>query len=524
MSADRGDILIGIDAGTSVIKAIAFDLAGKPVAMASVPNVYTTRPDGAAVQSMPETWASCAQTLRDLAAKVEGLAGRVAALAVTGQGDGTWLVDDDGAPVGEAWLWLDARAAPVVERLQGTDADNARFETTGVGLNTCQMSAQLTHMKATTPEHVHAAATAFHCKDWLYFNLTGIRATGPCEAVFTFGDFRTRAYDDAVIDAFGLLPEKRLLPEIVDGTEVTHPLSADAAEATGLRAGTPVALGYLDVSCTALGGGIYGGAGATGCTIIGSTGMHMRATPHDQVYLNPDRTGYVMPLPIPGMVAQLQSNMAATLNIDWLLGLAAELIGAFGQEVTLQDLIARIDGWLAATAPGHVLFHPYISKAGERGPFIDNDARASFAGLSTAHRFPDMVRAVIEGLGLASRDCYAEMGEIPDEVRLTGGAAHSPALRAIFAGCLGSHVRTMDRDEAGAAGAAMIAAVAIGAYPDMDACIAAWVDPLLSNPEAPDPALTAHYARLYPAYRAMRQAMPPIWASLADHKGAGLGH
>ncbi len=513
----RGDILIGIDAGTSVIKSIAFDLMGNQIAVASVPNRYQTRPDGAAVQSMDDTWADCAQTLRNLGEKVEDLSARTAAVAVTGQGDGTWLIDGDNRPVTEAWLWLDARAAPVVERERGSEADRARFAITGAGLNACQMGAQLAHMKDTTPEVVKAADAALHCKDWLYLNLTAVRATGPCEAVFTFGDFRKRTYDDRVIEALGLLPEKRLLPDIVDGTQTTHPLSAEAAHATGLKAGTPVALGFLDVPCTALGGGIYTDGTPAGCTIIGSTGMHMRATPQDKVFFNDDLTGYIMPLPIPGMVAQIQSNMASTLNIDWLLKVAAGILSDFGQSVTDADLIARIESWLEASAPGQLLYHPYISEAGERGPFVDPAARASFIGLSSEHQFPDMVRAVIEGLGLAARDCYGAMGAIPQDIRLTGGAARSDALRRVFAAAVGASVRTSTREEAGAAGAAMMAAVAIGAYPDMEACIADWVSPRLGVPEAPDAALAAVYAQAFPAYRDARMALGPVWGALSKN-------
>ena len=514
------DILIGIDAGTSVIKAIAFDLSGRQIAAAAVPNTYETRADGAAVQSMDDTWAKCVETLTALGAKVEGLAARTAAVAVTGQGDGTWLIDGANRPVTEAWLWLDARAAPVVERMRGSAADTARFKITGAGLNACQMGAQLAFMKETTPELVAAADAALHCKDWLYLNLTGQRATGPCEAVFTFGDFRTRAYDDRVIEALGLLPEKRLLPPILDGSATAHPLSDAAAGLTGLKAGTPVTLGFLDVPCTALGGGIYTGGAPAGCTIIGSTGMHMRATPQDSVFFNEDLTGYVMPLPIPGQVAQIQSNMASTLNIDWLLGMAAELVQSFGAKAALPEMIARIDGWLAASAPGQLVYHPYISEAGERGPFVDAAARASFLGLSTATTFADLVRAVVEGLGLAARDCYAAMGTIPPEVRLTGGAARSAALRAIFAASVGARVRTSSRDEAGAAGAAMMAAVSIGAYRDMEACIADWVTPCLGPPEAPDAALARVYDQTYPAYRTAREALGPVWGALASQGGA----
>ncbi|MTH35270.1 carbohydrate kinase [Paracoccus limosus] len=511
------DILIGIDAGTSVIKAVAFDLAGRQLAAAAVANRYHMGRDGAATQSLPQTWADCAAALRGLGEKVPHLAARTAALSVTAQGDGTWLVGRDG-PVGDAWLWLDARAAPTVQALAGHPQNRARFEATGTGLNTCQQGSQMAHMDAHFPELLDGAEVALHCKDWLYLNLTGVRATDPSEASFTFGNFRDRQYDPLVIEALGLGHRRNLLPQIVDGTRQTSPLTPEAAAATGLRAGTPVSLGYVDMVMTALGAGVYGGqaAGDIACSTVGSTGVHLRAVRAEDVHLNAQGTGYVICLPVPGIVTQVQTNMAATLNLDWILGVAADLLSDMGQPVTHRDLVARIDGWLAQSRPGQIVYHPYISDAGERGPFVNADARAGFVGLSAGHRYPDLVRAVAEGLGMAMRDCYAAMGPLPGELRLTGGAARSGALRAILSAALNAPVRVSARDEAGAAGAAMMAAVAIGAYPDMDACIAEWVTPLLGAAEPPEPGLVAAYDRLFPAFSAARQALPPAWDALAQ--------
>jgi erythritol kinase len=522
MANPGGDLVIGIDAGTSVIKAIAFDLAGRQIAAASVPNHYTTHADGAAFQSLDQTWADCAQTLRNLGAKVEGLAQRTRAIAVTGQGDGTWLVGANNRPATDAWLWLDARAADTVRRLQQKPANRARFEATGTGLAACSQGAQIAHMAVTMPEVLDRAEVALHCKDWLYLNLTDVRATDPSEASFTYGNFRTRQYDDVVIDALGLTARRGLLPEIVDGTELMHPLTSEAAAATGLLAGTPVCLGFVDIVMTALGAGIHtaNADGAT-CSIIGSTGMHMRAVQNTAVRLNDEGTGYVIALPVPGMSAQVQSNMAGTLNIDWILNLACDLLAEFGTELSQSDRVKRIDGWLQSSRPGAHLYHPYIADAGERGPFVNPNARGSFIGLTSESRFPDLLRSVVEGLGMAARDCYAAMGgAMPAELRLTGGAMRSRAVRSVLGAVVGAPVRISQREEAGAAGAAMMAAVALGAYPDMQACIAEWVTPLLGQPEAPDPALMQTYARAFPAYQKARRALEPVWEDMAQQAKA----
>jgi erythritol kinase len=510
-----GPVLIGVDAGTSVIKAVAFEATGRQIAVASRPNSYDTLPDGGVEQDMLRTWDDVAAALRDLLDRAPGLRGRVAALSVTAQGDGCWLVDADGAPVHRGWLWLDARAGAEARAIAASPGAGLIYARTGAGVNLCQMRAHLSWMRRHAPELLARAATAFHPKDWLYFRLTGARATDPTEGVFTFGDFRARAYDPEVIAALGLSDLASLLPPIVDGAREAGRLTPQAAAATGLQAGLPVTLGYVDVLCAALGGGLHDPAARPGLSILGSTGMHMGfAADAAEVRLNAGRSGYVMAFPGRAL-AQMQTNMAATLNLDWALDLAREALAAEGVARSRADLLARLDDRLRAARPGAALFHPYISAAGERGPFAEPDARASFTGLDSRAGWFDLLRAVVEGLCFAARDCYAAMGPLPAEIRVTGGAARSAALRAILAAVLDRPVRTVAREEAGAAGAAMIAALQQGLYPDLDACVAEWVTPLLGPPEAPDPALARAYAPLFDVYLDTRRALAPVWSGLA---------
>jgi erythritol kinase len=515
------DMIIGIDAGTSIIKSIAFTTRGEQVAVDARPNHYETVAGGGAEQGMARTWADTALTLRGLCEKVPDLPHRVVAIAVTGQGDGTWLIDAAGEPVAPAWLWLDSRAAEVVDELRARPSAREHYFRTGTGIAACQQGSQLLWMRRHRPEVLAAAATAFHCKDWLYFNLTGMRVTDPAEGTFTYGDFRTRQYSDEVIDILGLADLRHLLPPMLEGTTHWHALTSEAARATGLVAGTPVVLGYLDVPCAALGAGVLERSASAGCTIIGSTGMHIRvAQCAEDVVLNGECTGFTMPLPLPGVYGQMQSNLASTLNIDWLIDMARDVLSTAGIERSRADIIAGLDARVLASKPAELLFHPYISEAGERGPFIDVRARASFLGLSTRHGYADLMRAIYEGLAFAARDCYLTMGEVPGEVRLTGGAARSRAIRAIMAAVLNAEVRTSAREEAGAAGVAMMAAVSLGVYADMDACTADWAVPLLGPREAPDPRLADIYTGMFPAYSAARRALRPIWHAMSRQAGA----
>ena len=510
------DILIGGAAGTSVTKAVAFDLDGRELGSAGLPNRYHELPGGGVEQDMARTWADTAAVLRELAGNVPGLARRAAALAITGQGDGTWLYDDDGRPVGDGWLWLDSRAAGIVRELDANGVRARIYRHTGCGMNACNQSAQLVWIKRHAPALLERAATACHCKDWLYLKLTGERVTDISEGCFTFGSYRTRSYVPDIMTMLGLEQERRLLPPLVDGSRTTHPLTKAAATETGLPEGLPVSLGVVDVICTALGGGIYEPGRAIGCSILGSTGMHMRFVPAaEEVHLAHEPSGYTMAFPVPGSLAQMQSNMAATLNIDWIVDIGRQAAGLLGQEVDRRSALAALDARVLEARPCGALYHPYIHEAGERGPFIDAMARAQLVGLSTRTRFVDLVRAVYEGLGLAARDCYAAMGHVPEEVRVAGGAARSKALKTILASMLGAPVRESARQEAGAAGTAMMAAVAVGIFPDMAAAAARWVSPLLGDVVRPVPELQRLYDRLLPIYIATRTAMAPIWAELA---------
>lgn len=523
-SAATRDVIVGIDAGTSVIKAVAFARDGRQIGDFAIPNSYTTAPGGRVEQDMERTWSDTVAALRGLGAALPDLSRRVAAIAVTGQGDGTWLIDADGRPVAPALLWLDSRAASLVESFRAGERNAAHYQRTGSGLNACQQGPQLAWLQDHDADMLARASTVFHCKDWLYFKLTGQRATDPSEASFSCGDFRERCFDREAARLIGIAESVRLFPDVVDGVATTHRLTAGAAVETGLPEGAPVSLGYVDVICNALGGGLYDPAPDVGCSIIGSTGMHMRlVTSADAVKLNGEATGYTMPFPVPGHYAQMQSTMAATLNIDWLLDVARGVLAMEGIARSRHDLIRRLDERVLAAKAGELLYHPFISDAGERGPFVSHEASAQLIGLRTSHDYWDLMRAVMEGLAFAARDCYAAMGPLPAEIRLTGGAARSRALGTIIGAALDSTIRVCRREEAGASGAAMIAAVATGLYTNMMDCAEDWVRPYLDRPQAPDAALAERYAQLFPAYVEARLAARPVWKRLAAQR-AGADH
>ncbi len=525
------EIFVSIDAGTSVIKSVAFDADGNLLASTAEANRYRKTADGGFEQDMTATWEKTAATVAAVLRRIPDAGRRVAALAVTGQGDGAWLVDRDNAPLGDAMLWLDTRAADIVDALNANGARAAAYRFTGTALSACNQSAQLAYLKREQPQRLRRADCALHCKDWLYLNLTGVRATDPSEGVFTFGDFRSGEYADEVLEAFDLTDCRRLLPPIVDGSRRTEPLTAAAAKLTGLKTGTPVSLGGVDVVCAALGGGVRPPGDAFGCSVIGTTGMHIKMeTGVKNLELGDVVSGYTMLVPgAPGAAMRMQSNMSATLNLDWFAGLLAEAAAMFsakgeGAEGSggAAESLQRLDAAAAGAPPGDALFLPYI-ESGERGPFLNADARAQFSGLHSGIGIGALVRAVYDGVALAARHCYQALGGAPREVRPVGGGARSRALCDIFAHALNARVSPAPGPEPGALGAGLLAAVAVGRFADLGEACRAWVEPHFDAApgHAPDAALCAHYDRLFDAYLAAVDAAAPVWAKLAAVRRAG---
>ena len=512
-----GEVFISVDAGTSVVKSIAIDAAsGRQIAVAAARNNYKKLPGGGCEQNLAATWRKAATTLSAVAGRVPGGARKIVAVGVTGQGDGTWLIDKEGKPVGDAMLWLDTRAADIVSGWEKSGARKEVYKFTGCGANACNQSAQLAWLKSRMPRRLKKADCAMHCKDWLYFNLTGVRATDVSEGVFTFGDCVKRRYEPEVLNILDIADCRRLLPPMLDGAKKTHPLSESVASATGLLSGTPVSLGGVDVVCTALGGGVCAPGADTGCTIIGSTGMHIKMFADvKKIPFGKIPGGYTMTVPgFRSAALRMHSNMSATLNLDWLARLMAEAAAISGAKTNVKKTLHWLDREVAKASCGNIVYLPHI-EAGERGPFLNPDARAQFSGLHGDIDIGQLARAVYEGLAFAARHCYQAIGGVPKEIRMVGGAARLQTFSRIFTNALGARVRASGWQEPGAVGAAMIAASALRYFPDMRAACRAWADAELGEPQLPDPALRARYDRLFSAYLAASETAPPVWNILA---------
>ncbi|MGH6900149.1 MAG: FGGY family carbohydrate kinase, partial [Geminicoccaceae bacterium] len=421
-------------------------------------------------------------------------------VAITGPGGGAWLIDEDGDPVARAWLPTDRRAAPLVDRWRRVEIARQLREITGSAVTSSHLSAQLARMAGRCPALLDHAATAFQSKDWLYFCCTQERATDPASAAAAFGDFRTGAYDARVLELLRLPEMARLLPAVVDGTREHAELTAAAAAATGLIAGTPVVLGPVDLIATALAAGLALPP-SLGCSILGGGGVHIRAArAAPKLATASGEIGAVMPFAgIWFKVAQGPARVVA----EWLVDLAAQLLADAGLiGIGRAELVGILEEKASAAAPATLRLHPG-APAADHAP-----APAGFLGISGATTFYDLLRSIHEGQGLAARACYGALGGRLEEVRVTGDGAASLLARQVLAACVDAPLRVLRREMPAAAGAALIAAVALGHYRDLAAGSRDWVGPHLADPEPVDPDLQRVYAeRLADAASAARDKL-----------------
>ena len=484
-----------VDVGTSLIKSVAYDAEGREVAVIRQSAPVRRPAPGHAEQDMSEVWAGVAETVRR--ARRE-LPEQPALIAVTAQGDGCWLVDDAGEPVGPAILWSDARNAAIVEHWNRDGTLERAFRLNGSLSFPGLLNAILPWLREHAPERLERAHRALHCGGWIFLKLTGELAVDESDASAPLLDIRSRAYSPELVELFDLQWARRLLPDPTPAGRCVRPLSENAAAELGLPAGVPVVLAPYDIAATAI------GVGATrpgqACSILGTT--LCTEVVADEVETDGPPAGFTIATAGPERYLRAFPSLAGTEVIDWavrLLGLRGPIeLGGLAEQ-------AILDG----SSP---VFLPYLSPAGERAPFLAPDARGMFLGLTLEHRPGDVALAVMEGLSHVVRDCLETSRAATSELRLCGGGANSESWCQLIADVTGmATLRSTDR-ELGAKGALLCALVAIGADPHIDAA----ADRLVRRRDAFEPRRerAALLTDRFGEFRELRAHCAPAWRTL----------
>lgn len=493
--------ILCIDAGTSMVKAVMFDDEGREIQVARQLTVVHRGPGGSSEQDMYAVWDAVVFTARQVVHRVRQ---PVDAVAVTGQGDGCWLVGPDGRPTGPAILWNDARASALVDAWDADGTLEQAFRINGTLGFPGTSAAILAWLKQHDPARVEASGTAMYCTGWIYHRLTGELAVDESDAASPFLDLRTGAYSPRLLELFGLEWAERLLPPVTrDGSRVAG-LSEGVAQELRLRPGIPVVLAPFDIPATSLGIGAVEPGQAN--TILGttlSTGIVL-----DDPQTDGTPAGMTLPACVEGTFVRSLAAMAGIETVSW------------GMRLMGLDNPGWLSDLAASAPPGArgLLFHPYLSAAGERAPFRDSQARGSFLGLSFEHSRPEIARALLEGMSLVIRHCLESGAAAVTDLRLCGGGANSALWCRLLANVTGvTTMRSVDA-EIGAKGAFLVATVALGHQRSMAEAVDAFVH--ARDTFEPDAAEHRLYQELYGTFLEAFPGVRDQWPRMARLRGA----
>lgn len=498
------ECLLAIDSGLTVTKAVIFGLDGSQIGVARR-NVAQSMPRSHHVErDMNDLWAQTASAIREVIEATDTSPGDILAVAATAHGDGIYLLDHQGAPLGPGVLSLDSRAAQEIADWDASGVSTESLDLTGQAPHISAPSALLAWFKSNEPERFAKIGHAFACKDWLRLCLCGSIGTDRTEASTSFTDYRTQDYTPDALDLFGLSELKHALPDVSFSADIVGSVTAEAARETGLREGTPVAAGLHDVTASALGIGAH--TQGIAAVISGTYSINQCVS---SVPLKDPRWQCRNAI-LPGLWNNMSNSPASTANYEWFLETFCRVERALAEEQgkTIHDVLApEIEGGLDRAST--VLFHPYLF-----GSPYGAAASAGFYGVRGWHNRGDLLAALLEGVVLNHRihvDALKE-GFAPTHARITGGASRNPTVARLFADALGMPLTVTNTDEAAAWGAALCAGAAVGAFSSFEA------DPrdldAISTTYVPDPARADHYSKRFKAFTEIANDMAGNWDRL----------
>jgi xylulokinase len=454
--------VLGIDIGTSSVKAGVFDRQGRRNSFASAPSRLIRQQPGWIEHDPRDAWLSTVKALRSLRkASGVGLA-EVAAIGLSGHFS-TVFLDETGAPSAPCLTWLDGRARAEAEWLATHigPARMARYLGIRLPLSAAMPPARVLWVSRNCPAGLARTAWTGQTKDYVGWRLHGRRVS---DAHSLMGLVRVpdgRMFQ-TYLSALGL--PSGTLPEVAQPWAVAGTVTERAARATGLAPGTPVMTGWIDAYCSMLGTGM--GDPSTAFDIAG-TAEAVGLVTSAQARRRDHRGQLVIPLHA-GLTAVYGLTNAGADSLAW----ARESLAPGASYATLLREAAMVQ-----TEPEGPLFLPYLE--GERSPLWDEKASGALLNLRRHHRRAHLIRAVLEGVAFSVRhnlSCASQVsGTEVKGVRVSGGGTLGAVWNQIKADVLGLRVHLVDEPETGALGAAMLAAIGLNWYSSLRKAVAGMV-------------------------------------------------
>ncbi len=479
-------MFLGIDIGTSGVKAVVLDQHGSVVGQGTAA-LTVQRPHPLWSEQDPDAWWKA--TIAAVQAIDPSVRRSVRGVGLAGQMHGATLLDADDRPLRPAILWNDGRCFAECEALERAVPD---LRTISGNIAMPGFTApKLLWVGEHEPEVFAKIATVLLPKDYVRLLMTGDKASDLSDSAGTLWlDVGGRCWSDEILTACGLTQAQ--MPALYEGTAITGTLTAEVAELWGMPQ-VPVAAGGSDNAAGAVGVGVVRDGDAL--LSLGTSGVIFVAT--NDFRPNPARAVHAFCHALPGMWHQMSVHLSAASCIDWV----ARITGAAGAA----DLFARAEA--AGPASGPEIFLPYLS--GERTPHNDPEVRGAFLRLDNDTDAGRLSQAVLEGVAFAladGLDVLREAGTTVDRLAVIGGGARSRYWGQVIAAAMEVELVYLQGGEVGPAlGAARLAQLGVDGGDPAEICVA----PPVSHTIVPDPALVSALAEKKAAFRQAYSRITP---------------
>jgi xylulokinase len=470
--------LVGLDVGTTAVKALAVSPEGEVLARAEEGYALSAPRPGWAEQDPEEWWRAAQAALRSLAVR------DVAGIGLSGQMHGLVALDARDRVLRPAILWNDQRTAEECAEIEARLGLERLVALTGNRALTGFTAPKLLWLRRHEPDVYSRIARVLLPKDYVRLRLAGEHATDVADASGTLlFDVAGRRWSDEVLDALEVPPS-------------WLPPARESAEVSGTTAdGVPVAAGAGDQAAGALGVGVDRPGRLS--VVLGTSGVVFAALP--EYAADPEARVHAFCHAVPGGWHAMGVMLSAAGSLAWLRDRV--------MPEPYERLLNEAARWPAGTEG--LLFAPYLT--GERTPHADPDARGAFAGLSVRHDRGALVRAVLEGVAFGLRDSLdllAALGVHPEAGRVSGGGARSELWLEIVASVLGLPLERTAVEEGSAYGAALLGGVAGGVFADPAEAVAACVR--VRETVEPNPAWQETYEREHERFRRLYPALRSV--------------
>ncbi|MEG1926076.1 MAG: xylulokinase [Ruthenibacterium sp.] len=502
--------LLGIDLGTSGTKTVIFDTDGTAIASATTEYPLYQPQNGWAEQDSADWWAATQSTIQSVLQTSGIAAENIKGIGISGQMHGLVLLDENGDVLRKSILWCDGRTTQECAEITACIGAEKLIAITANPALPGFTAGKILWVRKHEPEIFAKTAHILLPKDYIRYKLTGVFATEVSDASgMNLLDVTTRDWSGEILDKLQL--NRKLFAKMYESCDVTGVVTATAAAATGLAVGTIVVGGAGDNAAAAVGTGVVSAGKAF--TTLGTSGVVFAHA--DSVTIDPKGRVHTFCAAVPGAYTVMSCTLAAGLSLKWFRDTLCESEVATAKTMGV-DPYYLMDKE-AETSPigaNRLLYLPYLM--GERSPILDANARGVWFGLSAMHTKTDMLRAVMEGVLYAQKNCLDVLHEMhiaPATMLACGGGGTSPFWRQMMADIYGCDVATVTNKEGPALGVAILAGVGAGIYPS----VAAGCEAVLRYNKAQPPITenTDRYAQFYTVYKALYPALKQQYSALA---------